>query len=74
MAPILDRLAQEFEGELELVKVDADIAANEELLNTYDVRSIPTLVLLNGDVVISKMVGVASYPALRSWLELNMTE
>lgn len=69
MAPILDKLALEFGGQIELVKVDADKPENEELLRQYDVRSIPTLVLLSdqGDVL-GKMIGAKSYTELSTWL------
>jgi thioredoxin-like negative regulator of GroEL len=73
MAPILERVAQDYSEQLELVKVDSDVPANEELLRQYDVMSIPTLVLLNEDrEVLGKQVGQKSELALREWLDINI--
>ncbi len=69
MAPILDRLAQENEGKLELIKVDADLESNEDLLRKYEVMSIPTLILLDGDTVVGQMVGQKSQVVLQEWID-----
>ncbi len=69
MAPILDRLAQDNEGKLDLIKVDSDLESNEDLLRKYDVRSIPTLILLDGDTVVGQMVGQKSQVVLQEWID-----
>jgi thioredoxin-like negative regulator of GroEL len=38
------------------------------VLAQYDVKSIPTLVLLNGDTVLGKLIGVKPEVELRTWL------
>lgn len=70
MAPLIEQLAQEFEGQIELVKVDADKPDNEEKLTEYDVRSIPTLVMTdeNGKLL-SRLVGQKSLAELRTWVQ-----
>jgi thioredoxin len=72
IAPILEKLAEEFQGQLELVKIDADDPGNDELLIKYDVKSIPTLILLNGDEVLSTLVGLKSEADLRAWIRLGL--
>jgi thioredoxin-like negative regulator of GroEL len=68
MAPIIDKVVAHFDN-LELVKVDADKPENEELLRDYDVRSIPTLVLLNEDgEIISALSGTHTEQQLRDWI------
>lgn len=68
MAPIIDKVVNNYEG-LELVKVDADRPENEQLLRDYDIRSIPTLVLLNADgEIISAVTGTHSEAQLIQWL------
>lgn len=58
-----------------LLKVNADLPENEQLLRDYDVMSIPTLVLLDADgKELSKMVGQQSKIVLREWLEDNLKE
>jgi thioredoxin 1 len=70
MAPLIEQLVQEFEGQIELVKVDADQAENEAKLTEYDVRSIPTLIMTdeNGKAL-SRLVGQKSLAELKSWVQ-----
>jgi thioredoxin-like negative regulator of GroEL len=65
----LDRISQEYQDKLDLVKVDADKPENEDLLRQFDVKSIPTLVLLAGDTVVGVKVGQTSEIALREWID-----
>ena len=47
LSPIIDELAAEFEGKVDIYKVDVD--AEEELARLFKVRSIPTLVYIPTD-------------------------
>jgi thioredoxin-like negative regulator of GroEL len=68
MAPLIDKVSQEFDN-LELVKVDADLPENEDILRQYDIRSIPTLVLLNSDgEIVSAIVGSHTEQEIRHWI------
>jgi thioredoxin-like negative regulator of GroEL len=69
MAPVIDKLVQEFEDQIDLVKVNADLDTNEDLLAEYDVRSIPTLVLLKGKQIVWAAVGQKSEAELRNLIE-----
>ena len=44
LSPIIDELAQEYEGKVDIYKVDVD--AEEDLARLFKVRSIPTLVYI----------------------------
>lgn len=44
LAPIIDELAEEYEGKVDIYKVDVD--KEEELARLFKVRSIPTLVYI----------------------------
>ena len=44
LSPIIDELAAEYEGKVDIYKVDVD--AEEELARLFKVRSIPTLVYI----------------------------
>ena len=58
MAPMLDRLAGEFPN-LRIVKIDAD--ANADLLNEYDVKSLPTLLVYRSGSRVEQLVGKVPY-------------
>lgn len=56
IAPILEELAEEYEGRLTIAKLDAD--ANQETLAAYGVLHLPTLnVYENGEVTRSIVGG-----------------
>lgn len=67
LAPILDRLAVEFEGRAEIVKVNVD--AEPELASAFEVRSIPTLALMVDGQLVGKTAGLVSEAGLRQILE-----
>lgn len=49
MAPALDDMAREFEGEVKIVKIDID--AEPKLAETYAVQGVPTFIMVkNGEV------------------------
>lgn len=59
LAPALADLADLYEGEVEVVKVDID--ANQSLADKFDVRGIPLLILFkNGQEVARSMGGTKS--------------
>ncbi|GHS88761.1 thiol reductase thioredoxin [Actinomycetota bacterium] len=66
VSPALEKMATELAGKLKLVKVNADEAP--VLSRRFEVQAIPTLVLLHHGRVVSKRVGAAPVPVLRSWL------
>lgn len=67
LAPILERLAVEFEGRAEIVKVNVD--AEPELASAFEVRSIPTLALMMDGQLVGKTAGLVSEAGLRQILE-----
>jgi thioredoxin 2 len=67
VSPALERLAQAYAGRIKLVKVDVDRAPG--LSRRFDVRSVPTLVVLDRGHVVARQSGAAPEQALRRWLE-----
>ena len=67
VSPALERLAQAYAGRIKLVKVDVDRAPG--LSRRFDVRSVPTLVVLDRGRVVARQSGAAPEQALRRWLE-----
>jgi thioredoxin 2 len=70
VSPALEKLAGELAGSLKLVKVNAD--DNPEVSRRFEVRSIPTLVLLDHGKVVDKQIGALPAHQLRSWLESTL--
>lgn len=56
MAPVLNEVAAELSGGLHVGKVD--IEQFQSLANKYNVRSIPTLILLKNGVEVNRFVGI----------------
>jgi thioredoxin 2 len=67
VSPALERLAEAYAGRIKLVKVDVDTAPG--LSRRFDVRSVPTLMLLDRGRVVARQAGAAPEPALRRWLD-----
>ena len=70
LAPVLDRLATEFSGRLDVAKVDAD--AEAALAARYGVRSLPTLALFTGGKLVEAIVGAQPEGVLRTFLERHV--
>ena len=67
MAPMLQRLAQEYEGRIKVLKVDVD--KNQALAAAANIMSIPTLFLINKDGDIERQVGGMPYQQLTTLAE-----
>ena len=57
VGPIIEEIANDYEGKAVVGKVDVD--ANQEFAAKYGVRNIPTVLLFKNGEVIDKQVGVA---------------
>lgn len=62
VAPVLERLAARYAGQLKVVKVNVD--DNPQTARTYDASSIPTLVMIKDGAVVDRVVGAQPEPAL----------
>lgn len=58
LAPVVDELANDYEGKASICKVNTD--EEQDIAVKYGVRSIPTLVVLKDGEVVDTMVGVQS--------------
>ena len=58
VGPVVEELANDYDGKVKFVKVNVDEA--NELASKYNVFSIPTLILLNKGEIVSQQVGAAS--------------
>ena len=67
IAPILDEMADAYEGKVKICKMDVD--ANRETPMKYNVRGIPTLILFKNGEVDSMKVGAVSRSQLKEFLD-----
>ena len=67
MSPIVDELAQEFEGRAVIGK--CDVEDNDDITMEYGVRNIPTIIFLKGGKLVDKQVGACSKEALKEKIE-----
>jgi thioredoxin 1 len=58
IAPILDELADEYDGRVKIGKVNID--EQQEVATEYGIRAIPTLLLFNKGQVADQIVGMRS--------------
>lgn len=57
-APILENVKKQISGKVKIIKVDVD--KNQKAANTYQVKSIPTLILFQNGQVKWRHAGVAN--------------
>lgn len=70
IAPSLEDLAKEYEGKLEIVKVNID--ENPMTPSQFGVRGIPTLLIFKDGKVAAQQVGAAPKSALKAWIEKSL--
>jgi thioredoxin 1 len=61
IAPVVEELAEEFDGKAKIVKVNTD--EEQDIAVKYGVRSIPTIIFFKDGVQVDTMVGAASKEA-----------
>lgn len=62
LAPVIDELANDFEGKAKICKVNTD--EEGDLSAQFGVRSIPTLIFLKDGQVVDQLVGAQSKQAI----------
>ncbi|HSO13172.1 MAG TPA: thioredoxin [Anaerolineales bacterium] len=63
VAPILDKLAKEYEGKVLIAKVNTD--DNPEWMNKYQIQGIPTMLFFSRGKIINRQVGALPERMLR---------
>lgn len=67
IAPILDKLSEEYKGKLKFCKVNVD--ENHDTASKYHVMSIPTLIFFKKGELVEQTVGGVSEKTLRSKIQ-----
>ena len=70
LAPLLDEIADEYDGRITIAKVNVD--ENVQLPLKYGVRGIPTMLLFKDGVVHATKVGALSKAGLNAFLDSNI--
>ena len=66
VSPALEELARDEAGRIKLVKVNVDEAP--DIAERFEVRGIPTLLLIRHGEIAARQTGAPPAPALRNWL------
>ena len=66
MSPVIDKLADEYEGKIKVGKVNVD--EESALANQFGIESIPTLVVIQNGKVVQTAVGYRGKAAILSML------
>jgi thioredoxin len=65
VAPVIEKLATDYEGKIKVVKLDTD--ANQATATRFNIRSIPTILLFKDGKVVDGVIGAD--PRLRGILD-----
>ena len=67
IAPVVDELAEEYEGKVKFTKLDVD--SNPQTPMSYGIRGIPALLIFDGGSVAKQVVGAAPKSALKKSID-----
>jgi thioredoxin 1 len=67
VSPVVEELAEEYNGKVDFVKVNVDEA--NEIASKYNVFSIPTLAIFNKGQIVAQQVGAASKESYKNMIE-----
>ena len=67
LSPIVDELADEYDGRVKVVKVDVD--ASQQVAGKYGIMSVPTVLIFNGGEPVETIVGLNAKTAYKSKIE-----
>ncbi len=72
VAPLVDQLAEEYDGRVKFVKMNTD--ENITTTTTYGIRSIPTLLMFKNGEPVDQIIGFRPKAELRRLLEQVITQ
>ncbi len=70
MAPIFEKAAQLFEPQIRLAKVNTEV--EQGLAATWNIRSIPTIVLFKGGHEVNRVAGAMDLNNLTGWIKQSL--
>ncbi len=70
VAPIVDEISTQYDGQIKVVKVNTD--ENPQVASQYGIRSIPTLMIFKGGQRVDMVVGAVPKSTLSTTLEKHL--
>ncbi|EJL92659.1 thioredoxin [Herbaspirillum sp. CF444] len=70
IAPILEEVAKEYDGKLQIAKLDVD--SNQAIPAKFGIRGIPTLILFKNGAATAQKVGALAKGQLTSFIDSNI--
>ena len=70
IAPILEEVAKEYEGKIQIAKMDVD--ANQAIPAKFGIRGIPTLILFKDGAAAAQKVGAMGKGQLTAFIDSNI--
>ena len=70
VAPVIDDLAEEYDGKIKFTKVDVDV--NPQTAMKYGIRSIPTLLVFKGGSPVDQVVGAVPKAVIKKSLDSTL--
>ncbi|MCZ6451416.1 MAG: thioredoxin [Deltaproteobacteria bacterium] len=72
IAPILEEIAEEYDGQLKIAKVDVD--ENNQIAARYGIQGIPTLILFSNGQPVERLVGALPKEQLLSAVRPHLAQ
>lgn len=69
IAPVLEKVAKEFDGQLAIAKVEVDDGDNMKIAGHYQVRGFPTLILFQDGEEKGRFSGAKPLQFIRTFIE-----
>ena len=70
VAPVVDEVATQYDGQLKVVKVNTD--ESPTIAKEYSIRSIPTLIIFKNGKVVEQVVGAVPKTTLTNAVEKHL--
>ena len=70
MSPVIDQLADEFDGKIKVGKINVD--DESEIAAQYGIMSIPNMKFFKGGKVVDEVVGAIPKAAMKAKFEANV--
>ena len=67
VSPIIDELAQEYEGRVTIGKINVD--ENDDVVGRFGIRNIPTVIFFKNGEMVDKIVGATSKDKFKEMFE-----
>ncbi len=69
IAPVLKQIAEEFENELSIAKLEVDEGDNMKLAGQYQVRGFPTLILFKNGEAVDRFSSAQSFTFIQQFIQ-----